>query len=176
MRAGGKWDSTVGGVLELYRNDRQGIPKLEQRETIFPAPTIPPPQAPPSTQLVNIRRGELFGNALLPGRNPNDILPLDISRLRANGQTNLAKMGLIPNCDENNQVPGAAVNGELLIVAENFKTLKPYDIPAGDSKRRQMDRWMLGFDKADQLSLKEPGELVHETASHKIHGLTDKGS
>ncbi|KAJ5405254.1 hypothetical protein N7465_006538 [Penicillium sp. CMV-2018d] len=46
-----KWtrqgNSTVGGILELYRNDRQGIPKLEQREAIFPAPTIPPPQAPP---------------------------------------------------------------------------------------------------------------------------------
>ncbi|KAJ5186388.1 hypothetical protein N7449_011152 [Penicillium cf. viridicatum] len=83
-----KWtrqgNSTVGDILELYRNDRQGVPKLEQRETIFPASTPPP-------QLVNLRRGELFNNALLPGRNPNDI-----SRLRADGQTNLAKMGLIP--------------------------------------------------------------------------------
>jgi hypothetical protein len=39
-----------------------------------------------------------------------------------------------------------------------------------------MHWWMLGFDKADQLSLKEPGKLAHETVSHKVHGLTDKGS
>lgn len=28
---------------------------------------------------------------------------------------------------------------------------------------------MLGFDKADQFILKETGELVHETTSHKIY-------
>lgn len=68
-----------------------------------------------------------------------------------------------------NQIPSAASNRELTIIAKNFKTLKPYDIPAGDFKRRGMHRWMLGFDKADQFILKETGELVHETTSHKIY-------
>ncbi|KAJ5486537.1 hypothetical protein N7530_000837 [Penicillium desertorum] len=47
----------------------------------------------------------------------------------------------------------AATNGELPTVVENFKTVAPFDIPAGDFKRRQVHLWMLDFDKADQLCL-----------------------
>ncbi|CRL20435.1 Protein of unknown function DUF3669, zinc finger protein [Penicillium camemberti] len=49
----------------------------------------------------------------------------------------------------------ATTHGELPTVVENFKTVKPFDIPAGDFKRRQVHLWMLDFDKADQLNLKE---------------------
>ncbi|CRL21290.1 unnamed protein product [Penicillium camemberti] len=41
------------------------------------------------------------------------------------------------NSDLNNQIPSAASNRELPTIVENFKTLKLYDIPAGDFKRRQ---------------------------------------
>ncbi|KAJ5945299.1 hypothetical protein N7516_005467 [Penicillium verrucosum] len=47
----------------------------------------------------------------------------------------------------------ATTNGELPTVVENFKTVAPFDIPAGDFKRRQVHLWMLDFDKADQLCL-----------------------
>lgn len=43
----------ISGILELYRIDRQGIPRLEQTEVIFPMPAGDPPQP------LNIRRGEL---------------------------------------------------------------------------------------------------------------------
>jgi hypothetical protein len=49
----------------------------------------------------------------------------------------------------------AATNGELPTVIENFKKVEPFDIPAGDFERRQVHLWMLDFDKADKLNLKE---------------------
>ena len=49
----------------------------------------------------------------------------------------------------------AAKDGELPTVIENFKTVLPFGIPAGDFKRRQVHLWMLDFDKAEQLCLKE---------------------
>ncbi|KAF9246084.1 hypothetical protein DTO013E5_6580 [Penicillium roqueforti] len=49
----------------------------------------------------------------------------------------------------------ATADGELPTVVENFKTVKPFETPAGDFKRRQVHLWMLDFDKADQLNLKE---------------------
>ena len=43
-----KWtkhaNNSVSGVLELYRNDRRGIPRRTQTEIIFPMPTGDPPQ------------------------------------------------------------------------------------------------------------------------------------
>ncbi|CAI7642950.1 unnamed protein product [Penicillium discolor] len=52
----------------------------------------------------------------------------------------------------------ATTHGELPTVVENFKMVKPFDIPAGDFHRRQVHLWMLDFDKADQLNLKESWE------------------
>jgi hypothetical protein len=49
----------------------------------------------------------------------------------------------------------AATNGELPTIVENFKTVAPFDIPAGDVERRQVHLWMLDFDKAEQLCLKK---------------------
>ncbi|KAJ5592648.1 hypothetical protein N7537_009552 [Penicillium hordei] len=49
----------------------------------------------------------------------------------------------------------ATTNGELPTVVENFKTVNPFDISAGDFQKRQVHLWMLDFDKADQLNLKE---------------------
>lgn len=43
-----KWtmhaNNKVSGVFELYKNDRQGIPRCTQREVDFPMPTGDPPQ------------------------------------------------------------------------------------------------------------------------------------
>lgn len=88
----GKWtnhDSHVDGIVELYRTD-QGIPKLEQREVIFPMPAGNPPQP------LNIRRGELC-NEVVPGRNANDILPLLVRDLRFIARDTLARQGLLPS-------------------------------------------------------------------------------
>jgi hypothetical protein len=85
----------VSGVAEVFMRDRNGVPKLVQSEVcsrllvslsytyylelvqiIFPRP------ADGENQVLRIRRGDLFGRAMLAGRNPNDILPLRLDRLR----------------------------------------------------------------------------------------------
>ncbi|KAJ5454171.1 uncharacterized protein N7458_005127 [Penicillium daleae] len=67
----------VSGVVELYRkNNQTGMPELQQSETIFPLQAVTTPQR------LEIRRGDLFGTALQSGRNPNDVLYLDIDKLR----------------------------------------------------------------------------------------------
>lgn len=66
----------VSGVVELYReNNQTGMPELQQSETIFPLQAVTTPQR------LEIRRGDLFGTALQSGRNPNDVLYLDIDKL-----------------------------------------------------------------------------------------------
>jgi hypothetical protein len=99
----------VSGTVELFMRDRQGMPQLRQTEvcskllinlshtyylefvqTVFPAP-------PPGTnQQLGIRRRDLFGQALVSGRNPNDILYLDIDRLRYYAADSLQRMNLVP--------------------------------------------------------------------------------
>lgn len=87
-----KWtrhiNNSVSGVLELYRNDRQGIPKCVQREVIFPMPAGNPRQP------LQIHRCDLY--RVQPPHNPNEIFPLEISRLRYHAQLSLAKAGYIP--------------------------------------------------------------------------------
>jgi hypothetical protein len=87
-----KWtkhaNNSVSGVLELYRNDRQGIPKRMQNEIIFPMPTGDPPQP------LNIRRCDLY--PVQPPRNPIENFPLVISRLRHHARISLAKEGYMP--------------------------------------------------------------------------------
>ncbi|KAJ5123998.1 uncharacterized protein N7515_007823 [Penicillium bovifimosum] len=49
----------------------------------------------------------------------------------------------------------ATTDGELPTVVENFGAVEPFSVPAGDTKGRQVHLWMLDFDKAYQLPLKE---------------------
>jgi hypothetical protein len=87
-----KWtrhaNNLVSGVLELYRNDRQGIPRRTQTEIIFPMLAGDPPQP------LDIRRCELY--PVQSPRNPNEIFPLAISRLRYHARISLAKEGYVP--------------------------------------------------------------------------------
>lgn len=87
-----KWtkhaNNSVSGVLELYRNDRQGIPRRTQTEIIFPMPAGDPPQQ------LDIRRCDLY--PVQPPRNPNEDFPLLISRLRYHARISLAKQGYVP--------------------------------------------------------------------------------
>jgi hypothetical protein len=87
-----KWtkhaNNSVSGVLELYRNDRQGIPRRTQTEIIFPMPAGDPPQP------LDIRRCDLY--PVQSPRNPNEIFPLVISRLRYHARISLAKEGYVP--------------------------------------------------------------------------------
>jgi len=104
--------SRVSGTVELFMRDRNDIPILKQIEirifeafssmfylliawylyiqTVFPRPTTT------NLQRLEIRRGDLFGDALLAGRNRNDILYLDVERLRDHATRSLRFMNLVP--------------------------------------------------------------------------------
>lgn len=87
-----KWtkhaNNSVSGVLELYRNDRHGIPRRAQTEIIFPMPAGDPPQP------LDIRRCDLY--PVQPPRDPREFFPLLISRLRYHARISLAKEGYVP--------------------------------------------------------------------------------
>ncbi|KKK25591.1 hypothetical protein AOCH_000088 [Aspergillus ochraceoroseus] len=80
----------VSGTVELFMRDRNGMPRLVQSETVFPPP------ATASSQRLGIRRCDLFGPAMLAGRDGNDVLYLDIEQLRDHAARNLGFMNLVP--------------------------------------------------------------------------------
>lgn len=80
----------VDGLLELYRLDRQGMPRLQQREIIFPMPAGNP------AQQLDFERRELCGGQVQAGRNPHTILPLLVRDLRIFARDAMTKQGLIP--------------------------------------------------------------------------------
>ncbi|KAF7114477.1 hypothetical protein CNMCM5793_008781 [Aspergillus hiratsukae] len=80
----------VSGTVELFMRDQNGIPRLDQSETIFPRP------ATASNQRLSIRRSDLFGPAMVAGRNGNDILYLDVEQLRNHATRALSFMNLVP--------------------------------------------------------------------------------
>ncbi|GIK07272.1 hypothetical protein Aspvir_002930 [Aspergillus viridinutans] len=82
----------VRGLVELYTLDRSGMPRLLQREEIFPVP----PGIQPGSQAITVTRRMLFGQVTRPGTSPGDLLPLDIDMLRQEAQIEMAKMGYIP--------------------------------------------------------------------------------
>ncbi|GIK02050.1 hypothetical protein Aspvir_006093 [Aspergillus viridinutans] len=83
-------EARVSGTVELFVRDENGIPKLEQSETIFPRP------ATPNNQSLWIRRRDLFGPALVPGRNGNDVLYFNVEDLRRYATGALGLMDLVP--------------------------------------------------------------------------------
>lgn len=105
-----KWyknGANVSGVTELYSRDKSERPILRQQEVcykflfeayrililiqlIFPRPI------PSSPQYLQISRRDLFGPALLPGRNGNDRLSIDIEMLRTYAIEALNIMNLSP--------------------------------------------------------------------------------
>lgn len=99
----------VSGIVELFKNDRNGMPRLDQSEvcpriltnishpnylnfvqTIFPRPSTA------GSQQLRIRRRELFGAAMLTGRNGDDILYLEVEQLRVHATRALSFMNLTP--------------------------------------------------------------------------------
>ncbi|KAL2001959.1 hypothetical protein VTN02DRAFT_937 [Thermoascus thermophilus] len=80
----------VSGHVELFMRDQHDMPRLEQSETVFPRPTTA------GSQRLGIRRSDLFGPALLAGRNGNDVLYLDVERLRDHATRALGFMDLVP--------------------------------------------------------------------------------
>ena len=108
-----KWQKLQGarlsGTVELLKRDRYAMPGLEQtvvcsrqlvssphtyclifEQTIFPQPTNA------ITQSIEIRRADLFGTALLPGRNGDDTIHLEIDQLRDHATSALGVMNLVP--------------------------------------------------------------------------------
>lgn len=84
--------NAVGGNAELYMLDANGIPALKQEETIFPAPSS---YDQAQSQTIRLTRRILFGATLPQGRNPNDIFPLRLERLRGAARDALTLMGLV---------------------------------------------------------------------------------
>ncbi|PKX89817.1 uncharacterized protein P174DRAFT_378604 [Aspergillus novofumigatus IBT 16806] len=84
-----KLQERVSGTVELFVRDTNGMPTLQQSETIFPRPISP--------NNLTIRRRDLFGPALVPGHNGNDILYLDLERLRNYATRRLSFMNLVPS-------------------------------------------------------------------------------
>lgn len=96
----------VSGTVELFVRDKNGMPTLQQSEvcsrymTIFSMlipvvqPIFPRPAAPNN---LSIKRRDLFGPALVPGRNGNDTLYLDLERLRNYATRGLGFMNLVPS-------------------------------------------------------------------------------
>ncbi|KAJ6120433.1 hypothetical protein N7523_004713 [Penicillium sp. IBT 18751x] len=87
-----KWtkhtNGSVSGTLELYRNDRQGIPKLRQTEVIFPMPAGDP------LQPLQIQRRDLYPPQA--PRNPSEDFPLFVQHLRYHARISLRKEGYVP--------------------------------------------------------------------------------
>ncbi|KAJ8205217.1 hypothetical protein LV164_005625 [Aspergillus fumigatus] len=79
----------IRGVVELYTLDKSGMPRLQQREQIFPVP----PGIQPGNQTITLTRRMIFGQSARPGADPGDILPLGIDRLRTIAQFGMATMG-----------------------------------------------------------------------------------
>ncbi|KAJ8212211.1 hypothetical protein LV158_004249 [Aspergillus fumigatus] len=82
----------IRGVVELYTLDKSGMPRLQQREQIFPVP----PGIQPGNQTITLTRRMIFSQSARPGADPGDILPLDIDRLRTIAQIGMEKMGYSP--------------------------------------------------------------------------------
>ncbi|TQB70096.1 hypothetical protein MPDQ_000970 [Monascus purpureus] len=78
----------VSGTVELFMRYQNGMPRLEQSEIVFPRPTTA------RGQRIGNRRNDLFEAALLAGRNGNDILYLDVERLRDHATRALCFMNL----------------------------------------------------------------------------------
>lgn len=88
-----KWtrnsENKVKGTAHLYGLDRNAMPVLKNAVCIFPPPSGPDPP-------FSIKRRDLFGPQLLPGRNGSDDLVLDVGILRRVAANTLNLMGLDP--------------------------------------------------------------------------------
>ncbi|GFF34895.1 hypothetical protein IFM46972_04386 [Aspergillus udagawae] len=81
-------EARVSGTVELFVRDSNGMPTLQQSETIFPRPA--------TRNDLWIRRRDLFGPALVPGRNGNDMLYFNVEKLRDYATRTLGFMDLVP--------------------------------------------------------------------------------
>ncbi|PKX96377.1 uncharacterized protein P174DRAFT_438173 [Aspergillus novofumigatus IBT 16806] len=92
-----KWSKTsnnrVKGIAEFWRRGAGGGLTVDKK-MIFPAPN---PAPAPGTDIIEFSRQDLFGQHILPGRNPTDMFPLDLEELRDFARERLTRlMGLTP--------------------------------------------------------------------------------
>ncbi|KAL4949388.1 hypothetical protein BDW69DRAFT_188356 [Aspergillus filifer] len=80
----------VLGDIEMYVPDRNRMPALVQRETVFPEPAALIARA----QALNLNRGQIFERNVFQGRNPADILKLPLDTLREKARDASMHMGL----------------------------------------------------------------------------------
>ncbi|KAG5295599.1 hypothetical protein I7I50_08399 [Histoplasma capsulatum G186AR] len=89
-----KWAKLSGGRvkgdIEIHGRDQSGNAMLLQTEPIFPIPSGNP------RQVIQITRAQIFGTAILNGRNPGDTYLLQVEELRQNGEDAIRQMGFVP--------------------------------------------------------------------------------
>ncbi|EDN05089.1 predicted protein [Histoplasma mississippiense (nom. inval.)] len=89
-----KWAKLSGGRIkgdiEIHGRDMSGNAILLQTEPIFPIPSGNP------RQVIQITRAQVFGTAILTGRNPSDTYLLQVEELRQKGQDAIRQMGFVP--------------------------------------------------------------------------------
>ncbi|KAI9035941.1 uncharacterized protein KD926_002606 [Aspergillus affinis] len=77
----------VDGAVEFYRKGMQ----LVQIESIFPKPL-----SGRREKKICLNRGELFGNALVPGRDPTEVFEFYLNELQDLAEANIRECGLLP--------------------------------------------------------------------------------
>ncbi|KAJ5895453.1 hypothetical protein N7495_007144 [Penicillium taxi] len=80
--------------FEIWGKNGAGRARCLDTWDIFPAPATNTRQAAKPDPF--LLRSEVFGQHVLPGRSPNDRLPLDLGRLRVISTTYILAQGLVP--------------------------------------------------------------------------------
>ncbi|KAL2796739.1 hypothetical protein BJX66DRAFT_335716 [Aspergillus keveii] len=82
----------VSGTVELYALDSAGMPVRRQHEQVFPEPALQQAR----NQAITFTRRMRYGDAVLHGRHPKDVLRLELDLLRENARDALGLLGLAP--------------------------------------------------------------------------------
>ncbi|KAB8260691.1 hypothetical protein BDV32DRAFT_149125 [Aspergillus pseudonomiae] len=78
----------IRGDVELYALGRDGIPRLQERQQIYPRPS-----GPAGRQTLRLTRKMFFGNTIGPGRSPNDPFLMELDQLRSVADMIFPNMG-----------------------------------------------------------------------------------
>ncbi|OGM49607.1 hypothetical protein ABOM_001658 [Aspergillus bombycis] len=78
----------IRGDVELYTLGRDGMPRLQECQRIYPRPP-----GPAGRQTLRLTRKMFFGNNTGPGRSPNDAFLMELDQLRAVAAMVMPNMG-----------------------------------------------------------------------------------
>ncbi|KAE8359567.1 hypothetical protein BDV27DRAFT_168447 [Aspergillus caelatus] len=78
----------IRGDVDLYTLGRDGIPRLQERQQVYPRPP-----GPPGGQTLRLTRKMFFGNNIGSGRSPNEAFMMELDQLRAVAAMVMPSMG-----------------------------------------------------------------------------------